>query len=83
MFKKIILSYLIPNPYLIYIKLCYDVVKECVQIIEQFHNLMRIIVVILMELDLDFGVGCNDGKGKENFTSSAVLDEERAVKPEF
>ena len=29
--------------YLIYIKLGYDVVKECVQIIEQFDNLKRII----------------------------------------
>ena len=65
--KKTIISYLITKPYLIYIKLCYDVVKECVQIIEQFHNLMRIIVVILMELDVDFGVGCNDRKGKGKF----------------
>ena len=55
------------KPYLVNIKLGYDVVKECVQIIEQFHNLMRIIVVILMELDLVFGVGCNDGKGKGRF----------------
>ena len=33
----------IRKAYLIYIKLGYDVVKECVQIIEQFDNLKRII----------------------------------------
>ena len=32
------------KPYLINIKLGDDVIKEGVQIIEQFHNLMRIIV---------------------------------------
>ena len=32
------------KPYLVNIKLGYDVVKECVQIIEQFHNLMRITI---------------------------------------
>ena len=34
----------IRKAYLIYIKLGYDVVKECVQIIEQFDNLKRIII---------------------------------------
>ena len=32
------------KPYLINIKLGNDVIKEGVQIIEQFHNLMRIVV---------------------------------------
>ena len=68
----------IRKPYLIYIKLGYDVVKQCVQIIEQFHNLMRIIVsdmLLMMLMGGRFAVS--------DVTSRAVLEEERAVKPEL
>ena len=74
--------------YLIHIKLGNDVVKEGVQIIEQFHNLKRVIkgdqmlLVKLMLVDLVLVVVAVERR-KENFTSRAVLDEERAVKPEL
>ena len=54
----------IRKPYLIYIKLGYDVVKQCVQIIEQFHNLMRIIVsdmLLMMLMGGRFAVSDVDG----------------------
>ena len=60
----------IRKAYLIYIKLGYDVVKECVQIIEQFDNLKRIIKgdYAVSESDVGgFGVGGSRGKKKGKF----------------
>ena len=60
----------IRKAYLIYIKLGYDVVKECVQIIEQFHNLKRIIKGDYAVCEVDggrFGVGGSRGKKKGKF----------------